>query len=254
MNLTVHEASLFVHRLSERIKRHNDVEIVLAPGMLALQPLSLQIHKAHFKLSSQNLYWRDAGAYTGEVSAAQLRGLVDYAIIGHSERRHVFGEHAKDIRFKVQAAIRNNIQPILCIGETATERADGETNDILHDQLVSGLTNVTSEDLKHVVVAYEPVWAISNGANFAQHKTPTPTDITKVVHVIRSQIKHLYGEVASHELRILYGGSVNTSNAGSYLNVQGIDGLLIGGASLDVNQFDEIVEKAHGGNSGKVSA
>jgi len=239
MNLNTHEASLYVHKLAGMVKVHRDVEVVLAPTLLALQSLSLQIDRRQFKLAVQNLYWRDSGAFTGEVSAAQLHGVVDYAIIGHSERRHIFGETDKDIRAKVQAAIRNDIKPILCIGETAAERADGEANDVLHDQLVGGLANVTGEELENVAIAYEPVWAIGTGNN------ALPSDVEKAVTAIRSQIKHLYGAKAAGNVRILYGGSVKADSAADYLAVDGIDGLLIGGASLDAHEFNEIVKKAH---------
>jgi len=239
MNLNVHEASLYLHKLSETVSAHRDTEIVLAPTLLALQSLSLQIDHHTFKLAAQNFYWRDHGAYTGEVSATQLRGIVKYAIVGHSERRHIFNESDKDIRGKVQAAIRNNISPILCIGETAAERADGETNDVLHDQLVGGLANITSEELGDVVIAYEPVWAIGTGNN------ALPQDVQAAIRAIRSQIKHLYGDAASKNIRILYGGSVTADSAASYLATEGVNGLLIGGASLDAHAFGMIVEKAH---------
>lgn len=242
MNLNTHEASLFVHKLAGLVKVHRDVEVVLAPTLLALQSLSLQVDRHQFKLAVQNFYWRDHGAFTGEVSATQLRGVADYAIVGHSERRHIFGETDKDIRSKVQAAIRNGIKPILCIGETAGERADGEANDVLHDQLVGGLANVTSEDLGDVTVAYEPVWAIGTGNN------ALPDDVKKATVTIRNQIKHLYGAEAAKNIRILYGGSVTADSAAGYLAVDGVDGLLIGGASLDAQAFNEIVKKAHKGN------
>lgn len=239
MNLNMHEASLFVHKLAGSVPIHRDVEVVLAPTLLSIQSLSLQINRRQFKLAVQNLYWRDSGAFTGEVSATQLRGVADYAIIGHSERRHVFHESDKDTRNKVQAAIRNHIKPILCIGETASERAYGETNDVLHDQLVGGLANVTSEELEDITIAYEPVWAIGTGNN------ALPEDVKKAVKVIRSQIKHLYGDAASKKIRVLYGGSVKAESAADYLATEGVDGLLVGGASLDSHVFGEIVKKAH---------
>lgn len=240
MNLTMHEASLYLHALSEAMPVHRDVEVVLAPTLLSIQSLSLQINRRQFKLAVQNLYWRDNGAFTGEVSAAQLRGIADYAIIGHSERRHIFHETDKDVRNKVQAAIRNRIKPILCIGETASERADGETNDVLHDQLTGGLANITSEELEEIAIAYEPVWAIGTGNN------ALPDDVRKAVKAIRSQIKHLYGETAAKDVRVLYGGSVKAQSAADYLAIEGVDGLLVGGASLEVQGFSEIVKKAHG--------
>jgi triosephosphate isomerase len=245
MNLNMHEASLYLHKLSEKTSVHRDVEVVVAPTTLTLQSLSLQISRRQFKLAVQNFYWRDHGAFTGEVSATQLRGIVDYAIVGHSERRHIFHESDKDIRGKVQAAIRNHIRPILCIGETAGERAEGETQDVLHDQLVSGLANVTSDELSEIVVAYEPVWALSNGKDFNNHPTPTPDDAAKIAAYIRDQLKHLFGKQAASDMRILYGGSANDHNAKGFLSAQGIDGLLIGGASLDARAFSAIVEIAH---------
>lgn len=239
MNLTTQEASLYVHKLAGMVKVRRNVEVVLAPTLLALQSLSLQVDRRQFKLAVQNLYWRDHGAFTGEVSAAQLHGIVNYAIVGHSERRHIFNESDKDTRNKVQAALRNQITPILCIGETASERAMGETTDAIHDQLLGGLANVTSEELEGVVIAYEPVWAIGTGDN------ALPDDVKKAVTAIRGQIKHLYGATAVKTLRILYGGSVTASSAADYLAIDGIDGLLVGGASLDAHAFTEIISKAH---------
>ena len=239
MNLTTQEASLYLHKLAGMVKVRRDVEVVLAPTLLALQSLSLQVDRRQFKLAVQNLYWRDHGAFTGEVSAAQLHGIVNYALVGHSERRHIFNETDKDTRNKVQAALRNHITPILCIGETASERAWGETNDIIHDQLVGGLANVTSDELERIVIAYEPVWAIGTGDN------ALPGDVVAAVKAIRSQIKHLYGAQASKTVRILYGGSVKAASAADYLAIEGIDGLLVGGASLDAHEFTEIINKAH---------
>jgi len=239
MNLTMQEASLYLHELSNRVKSHRNVEVVLAPTMLTLQSLSLQVDHRQFKLAAQNLYWRDNGAFTGEVSARQLHGIVQYAIIGHSERRYVFHESDKEVRSKVQAAIRNDIKPILCVGETASERADGETHDVLHDQIVGGLANVTSEEFDRITIAYEPVWAIGTGNNASPH------DVKAAEKAIRSQIRHLYGEGASESFRLLYGGSVTKESAADYLAIDGIDGLLIGGASLDAEAFSTIVEKAH---------
>lgn len=245
MNLNTHEASLYLHKLSEMVSVHRDVEVVLAPTLLSVQSLSLQVNRRQFKLAVQNLYWRDSGAYTGEVSATQLRGVVDYAIIGHSERRHIFHETEKDVRNKVQAAIRNHLLPIMCIGETAIERAEGETHDVLHDQLVSGLANITSEELENITIAYEPVWALSNGKDFDHHPTPTPDDAAAIAAFIRKQIAHLYGKTAASNVRVLYGGSANEHNAAGFLAANGIDGLLVGGASLDARAFSEIISKAH---------
>lgn len=248
MNLNTQEASLYLHKLSKLVKPHRDVEVVLAPTTLTLQSLSLQVNLKQFKLAAQNFYWRDIGPYTGEVSATQLRGIVQYALVGHSERRHIFNEADKEIRNKVAAAIRNDIRPILCIGETAWEHASDETRDILHDQLMGGLANITSEELEQVVIAYEPVWAISAG----QDSTPItvlPADVTFAVAAIRSQIEHLYGAKAAESIQVLYGGSVTTDSVTDYLALPGVDGLLVGGASLNANTFNEILKQAHKGST-----
>lgn len=239
MNMTMHEASLYVHKLANAINVRRDVDVVLAPSTFMLQSLGMQVNRRQFKLAAQNLYWRDHGPFTGEVSAAQLRGIADYTLIGHSERRNMFNESDKDTRFKVQAALRNDITPVLCVGETQSERPYGETADVLNDQVLAGLANVTSEEVAKVVIAYEPVWAIGTGL-YAK-----PEDVKSAINVIRHQIEHLYGKKAASEVRVLYGGSIDADNAGSYLQMKEVDGLLIGGSSLKFGQFTEIIKKAH---------
>lgn len=239
MNLNVHQASLYVHELSNEISHHEDVDVVLAPSFIALQTISLQVKRHQFRLAAQDCYWRDDGAFTGEVSATQLRGLVNYVIVGHSERRHKFGETNKDVRSKVQSVLRNGMIPILCVGETADERANGETKHVLHDQVSSGLANVASDEINNVVIAYEPVWAIGTG------KTPVTKDLEDIEKTIRHQIESLYGHKAATSIKLLYGGSVNSDNASDYLALRGINGFLVGGASLHVQQFSSIISKAH---------
>ena len=239
MNLDMQESSIYLHKLSEKITAHRSMEIILAPSTFTLQSLSLQINHRQFKLAAQNFYWRDHGAYTGEVAISQLRGIVQYALVGHSERRNIFNETDKDVRAKVAAALRNNIRPILCIGETSDERNYNETDIVLNDQLLGGLANVSSEELTEVIIAYEPVWAIGTG-NIA-----LPDDVEKAVKTIRDQIKQLYGEKASNEIQVLYGGSIQPSSAADYANISGVDGLLVGGASLSLDKFSQIVEKVY---------
>lgn len=163
MHLNASQASLLVHRLQERVKIHRDIEVVLAPSMLTLQPMSVQIDRRKFRLAAQNAYHRDEGAYTGEVSFTMLRDLVHYVIIGHSERRQVFEEDLNVVRDKVAAAVRNGIIPILCVGETKQERKEGETKQVLHDQLMTALSNLTAAEVRDSVISYEPVWAIGTG-------------------------------------------------------------------------------------------
>ncbi|MEI7689940.1 MAG: triose-phosphate isomerase [Candidatus Saccharibacteria bacterium] len=243
MNLNMHEASLYLHQLAGMVKTRRDVEVVLAPTVLTLQSLSLQVNLRQFKLAAQNFYWRDHGSYTGEVSASQLRGIVQYALVGHSERRHIFNETEKDMRNKVASAIRNGIRPVLCVGENAWERANGETRDVIHDQLNSGLANITSHELPDVIIAYEPVWAVGTGAN------ASPSDVTSAVKAVRSQIEHLHGEKLARAVTVLYGGSVTPDSAAEYLSLPGVDGLLVGNDSLNAYTFNEIIKKAHNGSA-----
>lgn len=238
MHLNTSEASLLVHRLQERIKIHRDIEVVLAPSMLTLQPLSLQIDRRKFRLAAQNAYFRDEGAFTGEVSFTMLRDLVHYVIVGHSERRHIFDETLDTIRDKVSAAFRNEITPILCVGETKTERLDGETKQVLHDQLMSGLSNLTAKEVGQSVIAYEPVWAIGTGDIAA------PDKIAVAVDYIRAYVKDVFGVRPAGKIRILYGGSVTPDIISGYLGIQGVDGFLVGGASLNYESFSGIVEAA----------
>ncbi|MDO4987097.1 MAG: triose-phosphate isomerase [Candidatus Saccharibacteria bacterium] len=241
MNLTVGESSIYLHKLLKRLKQARGLEVVVAPSLVAIQSLSLQVDRHKIKLAAQNFYHQDYGAYTGEVSISQLRTLVDYAIVGHSERRYIFKETDKDIRAKVAAAIRNGVTPILCIGETASERDFGETKDVLRDQLFGGLSDVSAEDLKKVIIAYEPVWAISSvkGARLA-----SPDDIATSVDLIHKQLKARFGKEVEEQIPVLYGGSVNPSNAGAYLTIPGVNGLLIGGSSLIADHFVDIIDLA----------
>jgi triosephosphate isomerase (TIM) len=241
MHMNVHQSSTLLANLHKHISGHRDLEVVLAPSMLSLQPLSQEIDRRRFRLAAQNAYFKDEGAFTGEVSISMLRDLVHYVIVGHSERRIYFGETNDDIRDKVAGCIRNDISPILCIGETHTERVDGQTKQVLHDQLVTALSNVTSEDLNKVVIAYEPVWAISTFGG----ETADPDKVEVIMEYVRSQVSELYGDLAGKRIRVLYGGSVDDHSATSYLRINACDGLLVGGASLNYRKFSSIVEKAY---------
>jgi triosephosphate isomerase len=244
MHLNASQSSLLLHRLHERIKIRRDVEVVLAPSMLALQPLSMQIDRRKFRLAAQNAYFQDEGAFTGEVSFTMLRDLVHYVIIGHSERRYKFGESLGDIKAKVAACVRNEIVPILCVGETAQERDDKETKQVLHDQVTTALSNLTAREVTNLVIAYEPVWALSTGTDYLHHATPKPDEIATAVQYIRDNVAHLYGERAAKRVRVLYGGSTNASNARGLLETNGVDGLLVGGASLNYHEFSNIIAAA----------
>lgn len=241
MHLTAHEASVLVHRLNQHIQVHRDIEVVIAPSYLSLQPLSLEIDRRKFRLAAQNAYQKDEGAFTGEVSFTMLHDLVHYVIIGHSERRIYFNETLEVVRDKMAAAIRNKIAPILCIGETQLERKEGQTKQVIHDQLTTALSNLTSNDIEDLVVAYEPVWAISTfGGELAK-----PHEVEEVLKLIRYEITELYGPKAANAVRILYGGSVDDQIAGGYLELEDCDGCLVGGASLNYHKFSGIVSTAY---------
>lgn len=241
LNFTVGESSIYLHKLQKKIPNYRDVEVVVAPTALALQSLSLQIDRHKMKLAAQNAFYRDYGAYTGEISFAELRGLVDYCIVGHSERRYIFGEDDKMVQKKVEAAVRNKITPILCVGETESERAFGETADVIRDQVLGGLSDVSEEDIDKVIIAYEPIWAISSTK---ASKLAAPDEIAEVVKLIRKNLEELYSKDIVEKIPVLFGGSVNPSNAGAYLTVPGVNGLLIGGSSLILSEFTDIIEVA----------
>jgi triosephosphate isomerase len=241
MHLNTSQASLLLHRLHERIKIHRNVEVVLAPSMLVLQPLSMQIDRRKFRLAAQNAYHKDEGAYTGEVSFTMLQDLAHYVIIGHSERRLYFDEGLDVIRDKVAACVRNGIAPVLCVGETEQERKDGETRQVLHDQLTTALANLTASDVEDIVIAYEPVWAISTFGG----KLAKPDDVAKDMAFVRKQIADLYGKRASGRVRVLYGGSVDDQIVRGYLEIEDCDGVLVGGASLNYHKFSGIVDAAY---------
>lgn len=237
-HFTVAQASTYLHRLDAVVHHRQSVEMVLLPNILTLQPLSVELNRRKFRLGAQDAFYVDAGAYTGEVSMAMLRDLVHYVLVGHSERRHIFNENDDIIAKKMQAAVRNGIMPILCVGETLQERLAGETNQILHNQVSAGLMHLTSSEVGASVIAYEPVWAIGTG-EFAK-----PDQVERAINYIRRQVEQTHGERAAKNVRILYGGSVDEGNAKSYLDLPGCDGALVGGASLNQHKFAAIVESA----------
>jgi triosephosphate isomerase len=241
MNLNASQASLLLHRLHERIRIHSAVEIVLAPSMLVLQPLSVQIDRRKFRLAAQNAYYRDSGAYTGEVSFSMLQDLVHYAIIGHSERRLYFNENLEMVANKMAACVRNNIIPILCIGETKQEKRLGEAKQVIHDQIYTALSGLTSAEVSNLVIAYEPVWAIST----FQGEVASPVQVQKMMEFIRMEVEELYGKKAAKRIRVIYGGSVDDKTVSGFLQLDQCDGVLVGNASLNYIKFAGIVEEAY---------
>ena len=237
MHFSVKQATAFATKLADK-EIPGSVTVAVAPHILALAPVSDVLADSKIATISQNAYYKDEGAFTGEISMPMLRGVAKYVLVGHSERRHVFHESNELIRHKTAAAVRSGIRPILCVGETLIEREHFHTDQVIHDQLVNGLADLTADEIARTIVAYEPVWAIGSG------KFAHPEDVEKVVRKIRSVVAALYGHDAANALRVLYGGSVSAENSNSYLQTKGVDGLLVGGASLSLATFWPIVTAA----------
>lgn len=233
------EAHKLVKRLQEKIKPHTHVTHVVCPPYVSLAEVAGILEPDKLKLGAQNLNEYDEGAYTGEVAGPMLRECgANYVIIGHSERRRYEHEDGKRLADKMAAALRNELKPILCVGEKLTEHKEGHAERVVVDQLQDALRHVSDDDIREVLIAYEPVWAIGTG-EFAK-----PDDVTKMVTTIRRTVEESFGEGASSHLEVLYGGSANPDNAKAYLEIPTINGLLVGGASLNPAEFTAIIETA----------
>jgi triosephosphate isomerase len=241
MNKTHLEAIILVQQLGHELAdhRYDKVEVALCPPLTSLRTVQTLIDsdRYEFALGAQNMHFEEEGAYTGEVSATMLAALkVRYVILGHSERRELFKETDDVVNAKVKQAFKHGLTPIMCCGETGQEKDAGETESKVERQVRTGLDGVKGEQLSSVVVAYEPIWAIGTG------KTATPEDAQKTVSYIRNVIQDSRGREAAEAIRILYGGSVKSGNAGSLMEQPDIDGALVGGASLDAAEFSAIVK------------
>ncbi|MEX0932194.1 MAG: triose-phosphate isomerase [Candidatus Saccharimonadales bacterium] len=236
MHMDLQQASVFVHHLDRATESKDDTEIVLCPPFTALQPITKEIDIHKFRLGAQNLHYQDEGAFTGEVSGPMLKNLVHYVIVGHSERRKYFNETDDVVARKMSAAIRNELRPILCVGENLYERQEQHTNRVIHDQLVTGLTMLTANEVAEIVVAYEPVWAVGSG------DIAKPDQIKTALATIRKTIVELFGKNTAQKVRLLYGGSVTPDLVHDYFKLKDLDGFLIGGVSLNWQQFAEIIE------------
>lgn len=244
MNLAPKEAVALVKQLQERILPHRDVEVVLCPPTLDLVPVRDIIDRHKFKLGAQNCHFLDSGPVTGEVSATMLHGLVDYVIIGHSERR-AMGETDKIVAKKMAAAVRNGLTPILCIGDTLHDHEHNLAGKVVVDQLSAALANLTAEEVSGIVIAYEPIWSINHGDGHVVHATPDA--IRFAYQAIRTTLEDLYGEGGLDNVRLLYGGSTDPEHSRAYLDVEYVDGLLVGNSSLHYEKFAQIIESAHNG-------
>jgi triosephosphate isomerase len=237
MNLTHVEAESYVEAFLHEVGEVNDVDIVIIPSFTSIPTLAQASGKAPFiRLGAQNLHWERSGAFTGEISATMLRALfVKYVIIGHSERRTLFGETDEMVQKKVHTALEARLRPIMCVGESLPEREAGSVQKVLGRQVEEGLKDVSADHLSEIVLAYEPVWAIGTG------RTASPAQAEEVHAFLRSLLAELFDQAAADKTRILYGGSVKPENTEDLMREPNIDGALIGGASLDPHSFARII-------------
>lgn len=237
MNKTIRESVDFARLLLDKCTGITDRRIVIAPPFPALHAVGQVLKGTEIHLSAQNLHEQQSGAYTGEVSAGMLVDAgCEYVIVGHSERRTLFGETDDVINKKLKTGISSGLTPIFCIGETLSERETDQTFAVIDKQIKEGLNNLKTDDIKRIVIAYEPVWAIGTG------RTATPEQAQEVHAYIRKIIKNTYGEGVSEFAAVIYGGSVNPNNIAGLMAQRDIDGALVGGASLDLDSFIRIIK------------
>jgi triosephosphate isomerase (TIM) len=238
MHMTQSEAEAFIATFRREIDDLDTVEVVIVPPFTAIPKVSeLLTETQNVKVGAQNMHWERSGAFTGEISPAMLRELfVRYVVLGHSERRALFGETDEIINRKVHAAYEEVLRPIVCIGETLAERERGNVERVLSTQLRGSLANVEAKDLHETVIAYEPVWAIGTG------KTATSAQAQEAHAFIRQTLAEMSDQATADRVRIQYGGSVKPDNARELLSQPDIDGALVGGASLDPRSFAQIVQ------------
>jgi triosephosphate isomerase (TIM) len=238
MYKTVAEAVKYVKEFRSLVKDFTGVEIVLAPPFTAIHAAAEAARASTVAIAAQDLYWEREGAFTGAVSAVMVREAgAEYAIIGHSERRTLFGETDAAVNRKTHAAFAAGLVPIVCIGETLDQRERNETFDVLDRQITAGLDKVTAEQIAMLVIAYEPVWAIGTGRN------ATPTQAAEAHGHIRQRLRQWFGGTAADQCHVIYGGSVKVENISDLASQTDVDGALVGGASLDLRAFAEIVSR-----------
>jgi triosephosphate isomerase len=240
MNVTQAESERFIESLLIDLGDISDVEVVIIPPFTTLAKVTECLAKAqNIKVGAQNMHWEKSGAFTGEISASLLRDLfVRYVVLGHSERRSLFGETDEIVNRKAHAAIEAILRPIVCVGETLEQREGGKVEKVLSKQLRGSLAGLGAKELLEMVIAYEPVWAIGTGRN------ATPAQAQEAHAFIRKTLGKLSDESTADKIRIQYGGSVKPENARELMSQADIDGALVGGASLDSRSFAEIVKAA----------
>lgn len=237
MNKNVAEAVELVRALREATADVEKVEIVVCPPFVALAAVKEALAGSKIKVGAQNMHWEEKGAFTGEVSALMLKGLVEYVIIGHSERRQFFGETDESVNKKTKAALAKGLTPIVCVGETLAQYEAGDTARVVSSQVKNGLAGLIVEQAQSIVIAYEPVWAIGTG------KAATGEGANSVVALnIRGPLSEMFGAAVAQSVRVQYGGSVTPANIVEFMSRPDLDGGLVGGASLKAGDFVEIVK------------
>lgn len=235
MNKTISESTYLVNEIKESHLRE-DVEVVVAVPFTSLTEVKKAIEGTRIKLAAQNMHWEGQGAYTGEISPLMLKEIgIDYCIIGHSERRQYFNETDETVNKKAIAALSYSIKPIICVGETLEQREKNEEEKVVEEQILKAFEGIEEGQIKDIVIAYEPVWAIGTG------RTASSEDANKMCGFIRKIIGYKYGEKAAKTIRIQYGGSVKPTNIKELMDMDHIDGALVGGASLVADDFVKIV-------------
>ena len=235
MNMLPNEAIKFIDEIAPLVKDTKN-EVVLCVPYIDLFYSLLTAQNTNIKIGAQNMHQEEKGAYTGEVSAEMLKAIgVEYVIIGHSERRQYYNETDKSVNEKIKAALKNGLKPIVCVGETLEQKEEGKTEEIITKQVELALEGLEKEQVEKVIVAYEPIWAIGTG------KTATKEDANSNIKCIRNKIADIYGQNTADKVIILYGGSVKASNSKELFEMSDIDGALVGGASLKVEEFSKIV-------------
>ncbi len=239
MHKTVQESMAFVREFASLSKRLDRVEIIIAPPFTAIAAAAELARNTPIDIAGQDVYFEREGAFTGEISAAMLADAgASHVIVGHSERRRLFGETDEWVNRKSRAALSAGLTPIICIGETLQEREHGSTLAVLDQQIRAGLDGMTADQIGGSLIAYEPVWAIGTG------KVATPAEADEAHRHIRSRLRQWFGGTAAEACRLLYGGSVKPDNIRELIGLGDVDGALVGGASLDVRSFFEIIERS----------
>lgn len=235
MNKTPYQAQMLARQI-DSIQLDDAVEALICVPAIDLQAVNEVLDDSQLHLGAQNMYYEDHGAFTGEISASMLKDLqVEYVILGHSERRGIFGETDEMIQKKVEAALKAGIRPILCVGETLEEREAGKQEEKVQGQLLSALQGLSPKDLESLVIAYEPIWAIGTG------KSASEEDAQEMANFIRQHVSSMLSKAAGDAVRILYGGSVKPENIKAIMAQEDIDGALVGGASLEAASFISLV-------------